>query len=572
MRRPHLFRVLVVTVVTTLVQLCSSLAINHANCLAQTASAQIQGHESIASNTGTSVCEWLGIPYATPPVGQLRFAPPVKSQLEGPFEASSWGFDCPQNTASVFAYPNATPQYQRIYGSFVNQLNNTQSEDCLTLNIWSRGGQSSSRSSSSSTSKAQRLKLKLKPVIVWIHGGRFSAGSSHTPFYHGANLASSSSRDVVVVTFNFRINIFGFPGSPETTDANLGFLDQYRAVEWVYENIGAFGGDRARITLVGQSSGAVAVSNWAFAFQNKKPLVVARTMAHSGSLFSFPFLSKKTAASNWDHVAASLGCGASSSSSSSSALACMRSPNISFQAILAAVRTVPPVPGTSTTRSIPAFQATVDNITAFSVSDYVSRLKTGAFAKEIPHVLIHNHHESGFYRISALAQTHNNTTLPEREWLDFEQESFTCAVAAEAYWRAMHNDGAAQTTYRARYMADWANLRLYENPASGAYHGVEINMITGNSALVSGIPDRVDEERLSRVMQAAWTDFAAGLGLGWPRYNASGETLIRLGLMGNTNSTKVAGVDVGVDVVSSTMYDGACPGLGLEFWDEAIPS
>ncbi|KAI0418777.1 alpha/beta-hydrolase [Xylaria grammica] len=508
----------------------SSSAVRPLGCIARTTDARVNGHPSVPD----SVCEWLGIPYASPPTGQLRFALPAKSSLKGPIDADHYGFDCPQTPSSPFAYPNATSQYAGIYANFVNQLNNTQSEDCLTLNVWSR------------TSTSRRI---LKPVIAWIHGGRFSAGSSHTPFYHGGNLAAA--QDVVVVTFNFRMNIFGFPGSPETA-RNIGFLDQYRAVEWIHDHIAAFGGDPGRITIVGQSSGAVAASNWAYAFKDKP--IVAGTMSHSGNVFSFPLLDADLAAANWNHVASTLGCGASSST-----LACMRSENISFQAILNAVRTVPPVPGNSPTRSVPPFQATVDNTTVFSVPAYVSRLKSAAFAP-LPHLQIHGDHESGFYRISALAQGHS---LPERDWVRFELESFTCAAAAETYWRSR----AGAPTFRARYMADWENLRLYDPPSSGAYHGVEVNMVTGNSESVSGIAPSRRESELTGVMQAAWAAFAAdparGLrSLGWPRYQASGESLVRLGV----HTTPV------VDVVSSRMYDHACPALNLSFWDVLIPS
>ncbi|KAI3326849.1 alpha/beta-hydrolase [Xylariaceae sp. AK1471] len=508
----------------------SSSAFELVGCIARTTKAHINGHPGVPD----SVCEWLGIPYASPPAGQLRFASPVKSYLEGSIDAGHYGFDCPQTPSSTFAYPNATSQYPGIYANFVNQLNNTQSEDCLTLNIWSR---------------AYRPQRRLKPVIVWIHGGRFSAGSSHTPFYHGGNLAGT--QDVVVVTFNFRMNIFGFPGSPETAH-NIGFLDQYSAVEWIYENIAAFGGDPGRITIIGQSSGAVAVSNWAYAFKDKP--IVAGMMSHSGSIFSFPILDADLAAANWNHVASTLGCGASAS-----ALSCMRSENISFQSILSAVRTVPSAPGNSPTRSVPPFQATVDNATAFSVSEYVSRLRSGMFAP-IPHFQIHGDHESGFYRISALAQ---GRSLPESDWEEFELESFTCATAAETYWRSR----AGVPTYRARYMADWENLRLYDPPSSGAYHGVEINMVTGNSESVSGIAPSPYEAILTSIMQEAWAAFAAdparGLRrLGWPQYQADGESLLRLGV----HTTPV------VDIVSSRMYDNACPALNLSFWDASIPS
>lgn len=103
-------------------------------------------------------------------------------------------------------------------------------------------------------------------MLVWIYGGRFSAGTSNTPSYNGEFMADA--QDVVVVTFNFRMNIFGFPGAPELEVKNLALLDQRQAVTWVRDNIAAFGGDPSRITIAGQSSGAWAVSNWAYAFED----------------------------------------------------------------------------------------------------------------------------------------------------------------------------------------------------------------------------------------------------------------------------------------------------------------
>ena len=128
----------------------------------------------------------------------------------------------------------------------------------MTLNIWSKPAGSSRTDVGGDTG--------LKPVLMWIYGGRFSAGSSNTPFYHGEFTADA--QDVVVVTFNFRMNIFGFPGAPELEDKNIALLDQRLAVSWVRDNIRAFGGDPSRITIAGQSSGSWAASNWAYAFQD----------------------------------------------------------------------------------------------------------------------------------------------------------------------------------------------------------------------------------------------------------------------------------------------------------------
>ena len=401
------------------------------------------------------------------------------------------------------------------------------------MNIWSKP----------STSKGNK---RLKPVMVWIHGGRFSTGSSHTPFYEGSRLAEAE--DVVVVTFNFRMNIFGFPGSPETVQ-NLGFLDQHLAVTWVAENIAPFGGDPDKITILGQSSGAVAVGNWAFAFQENP--IAAGLVSHSGNEFSFPLNSLELATKNWYNVTGTLGCG-----STGNTLACMRSPNITFQSILDAMKLVPIPPQSTPTRSQSPFQATIDNVTVFSEQEYASRLKSGKLAC-IPYLEVVDDYEAGFYKISTLSQ---GNSLPESEWARFQLESFTCPTAADASARSRLDI----PIYRARYMADWDNLRLYGPPSSGAYHGVDINMVLGNSEAVSGVAPNTEEEELTRVMQHAWAAFAAdpahGLAaLGWPRYNAEGDSLILLGM--NTTSS--------VNFVAPEMFDEPCGGLNLSFW---VPS
>lgn len=327
--------------------------------------------------------------------------------------------------------------------------------------------------------------------MVWIHGGRFSTGSSHTAFYKGSRLAEAQG--VVLVTFNFRMNIFGFPGSPETTQ-NLGFLDQYMAVSWVAENIAAFGGDPNRVTILGQSSGAVAVGNWPFAFQENP--IAAGLVSHSGNEFSFPLNSLELATRNWYNVTGTLGCG-----SSGGTLTCMRSLNITFQAILDAMKLVPIPPQSTPTRSQSPFQATIDNVTVFSELEYASRLKDGKLART-PYLEIVDDYEAGFYKISTLSQ---GNSPPESDWTLFQLDSFTCPTGADAHARSkLHIP-----VYRARYMADWDNLRLYDPPSSGAYHGVDINMVLGNSEDVSGIAPSAEEEELTRVIQHAWAAFAA---------------------------------------------------------------
>lgn len=164
------------------------------------------------------------------------------------------------------------------------------------------------------------------------------------------------------------MNIFGFPGLPGHPP-NLGLLDQRLAVEWVKQNIRAFGGDPERIIISGQSCGSASVDYWAYAYQSD-PLV-AGLISHSGTALSFPTNNKTTAAQHWYTVSAQLGCG-----SSGNVLSCMRQQNAT--AILTAASAVK-VPTTNPARKAPAFQPTVDGVTVFE--NYTLLSQQGKFAR-----------------------------------------------------------------------------------------------------------------------------------------------------------------------------------------------
>ena len=172
------------------------------------------------------VVAFLGLPYAEPPVGDLRFKPPVGIDAwDGPVDASEFGPACvqPADAGAGIVYDN-------------------QSEDCLTLNVW--------------TPSADDRK---RPVMVWVHGGGWIYEGTEDPLYSGAHLAARG--DVVVVSMEYRLGVFGFshfediPGS-----GNAGLLDQKLALEWVRDHIEAFGGDPDNVTLFGESAGAMSVT------------------------------------------------------------------------------------------------------------------------------------------------------------------------------------------------------------------------------------------------------------------------------------------------------------------------
>ena len=169
---------------------------------------------------------WLGIPYAQPPVGNLRWhAPENLLPSDKTFSAKKFG---------------ASPMQDKDETEAASMFK--QSEDCLTLNIWTRGAK------------------KNLPVMVFIHGGGFVNGGSADPIYNGANFAVN--HDALIVTINYRVNIFGFMNfaaidSDFEDSGYLGIKDQLAALNWIKENISNFGGDPDNITIFGESAGSI---------------------------------------------------------------------------------------------------------------------------------------------------------------------------------------------------------------------------------------------------------------------------------------------------------------------------
>ena len=183
-----------------------------------------------------------GIPYAKPPIGELRWKSPVPlSKDPNVINAESFKPACMQDEYTTVWYQDVA----ELFGNprTVFQHVNAVSEDCLYLNIWTN--------SLDQTSK--------KPVMVWVHGGADTGGWSYEPNYLGHHLAS---KDVVVVSINYRLNIFGFFAHPQMSNqtGNFGLEDEILALQWVKDHIAAFGGDPENITYFGESAGGAHVS------------------------------------------------------------------------------------------------------------------------------------------------------------------------------------------------------------------------------------------------------------------------------------------------------------------------
>ncbi|ETS75067.1 hypothetical protein PFICI_13551 [Pestalotiopsis fici W106-1] len=468
-----------------------------------TSSGPVEGH---AAGNGTGTSEYLGIPYAQPPVGALRFQPPVAFNGTETINGTDYGFVCVQ--VDMFAgIPHLesrdrvekregtlTPDALAIIAGYFAGIPAT-SEDCLTLNVWTK----------------PQVGEEKKAVLVWIHGGGYSSGSSAVSFYSGKNLAAE--QDIVVVSLNYRLNIFGFPGSETYPAYNLGLLDQRLAIEWVRDNIAQFGGDPERIAIVGQSAGGGSVGYHSYAFSDD-PIVAGYILESAVSLSAS---TPERALTSWNNAVKAAGCDTADV------------PDQCMQLDVSA----------STLLNISGqygFGPTIDDKVVFA--NYTDRKpNTGAM------LVGHNDFEPGLNRPLS-------PKLPDAVWQQAEL-SFTCPAAERATYYALNGN----PTWRYRWFGDWSNLRLAINPSSGAWHGSEI------MPLFDTIPQSVnvntpEESSIAAYLRGAWATFAKdsakGLstyGSGWPQYSTEGDSLVRLAYNNITGTNLAAG----------NYYDDGCP-------------
>ncbi|XP_019628025.1 PREDICTED: pyrethroid hydrolase Ces2a-like [Branchiostoma belcheri] len=260
-----------------------SLLLVSTSCAAQesevpTKYGRISGY--ITDYNGAGVRTFLGVPFAKPPTGELRFMPPEEPEpWDGVREATGYGSACPQESMYLqgFAEPFAT-------------VNVPWSEDCLYLNVYAPV-----RGSSTEDPLA---------VMVYIHGGGWQAGTGSGN--NGTQLATENN--VIVVSLNYRLGVFGFLGTGDQhAPGNVGLLDQTQAIRWVRDNIANFGGDVNRITIFGLSAGGMAVSLHLLSPLNSG--LFRRAITQSGSPFTPGFLgTKESALADARRLAQSLGC------------------------------------------------------------------------------------------------------------------------------------------------------------------------------------------------------------------------------------------------------------------------
>ncbi|KAH8653152.1 Alpha/Beta hydrolase protein [Tricladium varicosporioides] len=482
----------------------------------KTTSGPVVGH---ASTKYPEVSEYLGIPFAQPPVGDLRFAAPVKYVGSSMLNGSTFGSTCPtlpssgtSPTPEQIAASNITSVGLEIIGT-ISGSDLVYNEDCLFLNVWT---------------KPQSGEQK-KAVMVFIHGGGFTGGSSSTPFFNGATLAEQE--DVIIVNFNYRLSILGWPGNPLAQN-NVAFLDQRLAMEWVRDNIANFGGDPARITLFGQSAGSSSTDFYTYGWASDP--IAAGVIMQSGTAtgFGLPY-PQSTSAAAWYTVSAAVGCG-NSSTNATALLTCMR--NVNVDTLMAAV------PRSGLYALMSPFAPTVDNTIVFS--NYSQRTPAS-----IPVMVGSDNYEAGIFR-TELAMS--GATFADSDWDEYNLVAFTCPAGI----RANASIAANNPTWRYRFHGVYPNINI--SSEGGAWHGAELQLIFGT--LLTTPNSTAEEIEFEKYIQGAWTTFAKdpvnGLKTyegGWPVYDPAKESLIRLAF-DNTAGTHLAFPE---------LYDAGCANASL---------
>jgi para-nitrobenzyl esterase len=422
-----------------------------------------------------------GVPFAQPPVGSLRFRSPV------PPTARSEVLD-------VTTPASICPQPPLRISEALGEHGGRQSEDCLTLTVWSP------------------LPLgRSRPVLVWIHGGAFLSGGGSIPWYDGARLARDN--DIVVVGVNYRLGALGFLCRPGLVNGNMGFLDQIRAIEWLNENAASFGCDPRQVTLMGQSVGAISIACM-LALPPVRQLF-RRAIFLSGGLLGT--LSAAEAVDVADRFCASLGIDPNSGDALHR-LQCAPTPQI-LDAQLATIRAtvrpagdVMPVFSLATVSGLPAGSAleiavqegareidalvstTSEEMRIFQGLDpRITDLKSN----DLPKVAQGLFGDSGLSRIDRARRARPGATPPQ--------------LLADAYteWFAQSGRRMATATAEGRGSA-WLYRFDWSAPGSGygACHCIDLPFVFGTfdafrGARILGGAERADMEAISGVIRAA---------------------------------------------------------------------
>jgi acetylcholinesterase len=286
------------------------------------------GYATVVGSSALGIDSWKGIPYAQPPVGNLRLKPPqpITSNL-GTIMTTGIPRACPQFYASTNTSSLPQDVITDLLDSGIVQTVTDAGEDCLTVNV---------QRPSSATANS-RL-----PVVFWIFGGGFEFGS--TQIYDASELILTSlaeGKNIIYVSVNYRVGGFGFLAGSEILkdgSSNLGLLDQRLGLEWVADNIAKFGGDPSKVTIWGESAGSISVFDQMALYNGNytykgKPLFRAAVM-DSGSIVPADPVNGVKGNQIFDAVVKAAGC-----SGSADSLSCLRS--VPYETYLQAANSVP---------------------------------------------------------------------------------------------------------------------------------------------------------------------------------------------------------------------------------------
>ncbi|KAF2194802.1 carboxylesterase family protein [Zopfia rhizophila CBS 207.26] len=470
----------------------TSLAyLNSHDLLAKTKQGQVRGFK-----VNDDVNAFLGIPFAEPPVGPLRWQPPQPAKQWGDeqaFNASKFGDSCYQ-----FHY------YYGILSSDANGstndpvlVQNNQSEDCLTLNVF----------------VPRNRPAKNLPVFFWSYGGGFVEGSTALPVYNPTNFVEET-KDIIVVTSNYRIGLWGFPNSPALpiTGQNLGIRDVRLALEWVRENIASFGGNPDHIVMGGESAGAANTDVVTFAYP-EDPIIKAAILS-SGTVQIASIIGDDEADNEFVRVATSVGC---ADSDRKKELACMV--QVDGLKLKHAVSNLTFNPFGAPSGGTPM----VDNVTVFSIEEYINKTIAGDFAHIPTFIGIQDKEGDSLGAITPDGQV-NRTASDETTNI-----MFNCPASLQASVRRGFNI----PVWRYRFMGAFPSVTPLSDV--GAYHGEDIFFLwnTINEIAPGLITAQPFEVEAAKYLQKAYADFIRDPESGlekkrhWPKYNQNATTLIQ---------------------------------------------
>ncbi|PVF98770.1 alpha/beta-hydrolase [Serendipita vermifera] len=442
----------------------------------QTTSGKLQG--VAVSNTTNA---YLGLPFAIPPIGQLRFQAPrplVTPNIAR--NATSFGPACVQLPATVFL-----------------ESPSGESEDCLHLNVWT----------SCAIPGQAAIPKKGKPVFIWIYGGAWNSGFTSMPAYNFTDFVNAHP-EIIIVSLNYRLNLFGYAHSPAISgsETNAGLRDQRLAIEWIHKNIAAFGGDPNRLVLGGQSAGA------GNSFLSGVILMSGDATVMSGSPpFDIPG-GPNNGPDPFPILANAAGCPLEGNNSVAQ-LDCLKQK--STKQLVDVLRE-------HDNQGITPY---VDSRTVFSLEDYRSKGLSEKFAK-VPTLIGTTNHEGDLFVWVGGQLTSINQTLSD----EITVSLFTCPLSHQANYSI----SAGVPTYRYRYMPVFPAVS--QLPLR-TFHGSELPILFDNveDGFIEAPSPTELEHTATKYMQKAWAAFISNpeSGLrqfGWPLYGGSNgaKTLVEL--------------------------------------------